>query len=100
MTGKSEPGLRDIFNIKAFLTKKKATKSNTFIYKLVESGMFASFIENQFLGGYEKQELIYFSNLMNKERTKINSTVITPFVPSKIIRVYPPNSQGIPPSSI
>lgn len=82
----------------AFLTKKKATKPSSFIYKLAETAMFANFIENQFLGGPDKQELLHFSKLMTQERTK-TTTVITPFVPSKVTRAYPPNSQGIPPAS-
>lgn len=61
--------------------------------------MFANFIEVQFLGGSEKQELIYFSKLMTQERTKANPMVIKPFKPAKVTRTYPPNSQGIPSSS-
>lgn len=61
--------------------------------------MFANFIENQFLGGPDKQELIHFTKLMTQERTKANATVITPFVPTKTTRAYPPNSQGVPPAS-
>lgn len=91
--------MREIFKLNAFLTKKKATRSSSFIYKLAETAMFANFIENQFLGGPDKQELLHFSKLMTQERTKTSATVIGPFVPSKVTRAYPPNSQGVPPAS-
>lgn len=61
--------------------------------------MFANFIEVQFLGGPDKQELIYFSKLMKQERTRANPTVLVPFNPAKIVRSYPPNSQGVVSSS-
>ncbi len=92
--------LREIFNVKAFLIKKEATKPNNFIYKLTETTMFANFIEIQFLDGPEKQELLYFSKLITQERTKVAPTVITPFVPLKTTRGYPPNAAGIDPAKV
>jgi len=85
--------------VNAFLIKKKATKPSSFIYKLVETTMFANFIEVQFLGGPDEQELIYFSKLMAQGRTKANPTILVPFKPKKVVRSYLPNSQGIDPSS-
>ena len=86
--------------MKAFLSKKDATKPNHFIFKLTETTMFANFIEIQFLDGPEKQELLYFSKLITQERTKANPTIITQFVPFKTTRGYPPNPQGINPTKI
>lgn len=85
--------------MKAFLSKKDATKQNSFIYKLTETTMFANFIEVQFLDGPEKQELLYFSKLISQERTKAQPTVIVPFSPLKTTRSYPPNAQDIESSS-
>ena len=94
IAGSSGAELREIFNINGFLTRKKSTRPNTFIYKLVETTMFANFIEIQFLGGSEKQELLYFSKLMNEERTKTNQTVLKPFLPSKTTRALTVNTDG------
>lgn len=99
MSGSTAAELKEIFNVKAFLAKKDATKANSFIYRLAETTMFANFIEVQFLDGLEKQELLYFSKLISQERTKAQPTVIVPFVPLKTTRSYPPNTQGIDPAS-
>jgi len=91
MSGAGCGELKEIFNIKAFLAKKDATKPNSFIYKLTETTMFANFIEIQFLDGPEKQELLYFSKLITQERSKSNPTIITGFNPEKTTRGFPPN---------
>ena len=97
MVGSSEIESKKIFNSNAFLAKKKATKQNTFIHKLVDTAMFAKFIEVQFLGGSEKQELIYFSKLISQGSY---DDLLDNFVPKKIKRAYPANNTHIDTSSI
>ena len=92
--------LHGLFNIKAFLSHKGAKKQNSFIYKLTETNMFAKFIEMQFLDGPDKEEILYFSTLMSRERTIENPVIMIPFIPNKIIKAYQPNIHNIDPSGI
>lgn len=86
--------MQEIFNKKAFLGKKEETKDN-FYAKLTDTNMFASFIETQILGGPEEQELKFFCEVLKKERTKSKPFLLQQYIPSKTIKTYSPNTDGL-----
>lgn len=61
--------------------------------------MFANFIQQHFMDGPEREEILYFTKLLEQERTKEVSTLIVPFKPLNVIKAYSVNNDGINSSS-
>ncbi len=85
---------KEVFDIAAFVAKKDGGRSK-FFARLVETTMFATFVECQILGGNDERELKYFSELL-----KTDPPTLTSFVPSRVTRTYPPNTEGLDMSRI
>lgn len=85
---------RDCFNMRGFLQHHKAKTPDSFLTQLVETSLFAAFIESRCFEASSSYEIMYFDEASRFKRTKAEPRFVKPYRPSELFLALGPNDIG------
>mmetsp|Transcript_15883 Transcript_15883/g.29091 ORF Transcript_15883/g.29091 Transcript_15883/m.29091 type:complete len:889 (+) Transcript_15883:753-3419(+) len=85
---------RECFNMKQFLQHHKAKSPDNFLTQLVETSLFATFIESRCFEASSSYELMYFDDAMKFKRTRAEPRFVKPYVTPERFLTLGPNDIG------
>lgn len=85
---------RECFNMKGFLQHHKAKSPDSFLTQLVETSLFATFIESRCFEASSSYELMYFDDAMKFKRTRTDPRFVKPFYAAEMFLALSPNDIG------
>jgi hypothetical protein len=85
---------RECFNMKGFLQHHKAKGPENFLSQLVETSLFAAFIEARCFEAASSYELMYFDEAMRFKRTRADPRFVKPYRTNEAFLTLGPNDIG------